>query len=266
MAPTCRPFWEATHSLIHLFNKHLLPCPQQHTRGSEAPGAPSQFGARPSEREEGPTPRSLPWNSTVATPVSSDKACYREQGRQWINPDLTSTKLQVTNQVQKEIYNTSPALQAGCLGAGMLATWAACLPFPRRCSCPLPTAGCAACPLPPHPRQCHLSPPHRRQFRLSPPSPPWAVPPAPSPLRAVPPVPSPLRAVLPVPSPLWAVPPVPYQALEGPLTANASSWLWIFLPLSNLEDRQAEMRRHILGPACNIPKATAALVPPPQCP
>lgn len=84
----------------------------------------------------------------VATPVSSDNACYREQGRQWINPDLTSTKLRVTNQVQKETYNTSPALQAGCLGAGMLATWAACLAFPRRCSCPLLTAGCAACPLP----------------------------------------------------------------------------------------------------------------------
>lgn len=148
MAPTSRPFWEATHSLIHLFNKHLLPCPQQHTRGSGALGVLSQSGARPSEREEGPTPHSLPWNSTVATPVSPDKACCCEQGRQWVNPDLTSTKMQVTNQVQNEIYNTSPALQAGCLGAGMLAAWGACLPFPRRCTCPLPTMGSAACPMP----------------------------------------------------------------------------------------------------------------------
>lgn len=67
-----------------------------------------------------------------------------------------------------------PALQAGWLGAGMLATWV------------------------------HVSHSHR--------------------CAAVPSLP-------------WAVLPVPRQALEGPLTASASSWLWIFLPLSNLEDR-----------------------------
>lgn len=33
----------------------------------------------------------------------------------------------------------------------------------------------------------------------------------------------------------WAVPQVPGQAPEGALTTNASSWLQIFLPLSNLE-------------------------------
>lgn len=52
------------------------------------------------------------------------------------------------------------------------------------------------------------------------------------------------------PLPTVIVPPVPHQDLEGLLTAKASSWLWIFLPLSNLEDREAQVRHCLLAGSC----------------
>jgi hypothetical protein len=51
-------------------------------------------------------------------------------------------------------------------------------------------------------------------------------------------------------------------ATEGLLTINASSWLWIFLPVSNLEGRTGQRARGEMPPrdyACNIPSSVAAL-------
>lgn len=46
---------------------------------------------------------------------------------------------------------------------------------------------------------------------------------------------------------------VPCQVLEGLLTSKASSWVWIFLPVSNLEDRQAQVSHCFPRAHCKSP-------------
>ena len=56
---------------------------------------------------------------------------------------------------------------------------------------------------------------------------------------------------------------VPCQVLEGLLTSKASSWVWIFLPVSNLEDRQAQVSHCFPGAHLLRVQGSGALVTPP---